>query len=97
MSKVIKILGTGCPKCKTTTTLVQEIVKENNIDATIEKVEDIMEIMKFNVMTTPALVIDDVITIKGRVPTKDEVINLLQQPKEVKSDQSGHCSSNNCC
>lgn len=97
MTKVIKILGTGCPKCKTTTTLVQEIVKENNIDATIEKVEDIMEIMKFNVMTTPALVIDDVIAIKGRVPSKGEVINLLKQPKEVKSDQSGHCSSNNCC
>ena len=77
MSKSIKILGTGCPKCKTMTNLVQEVVSENNIDATIEKVEDIMEIMKFNVMTTPALVIDDVITIKGRVPSKGEVLSLL--------------------
>lgn len=77
MSKVIKILGTGCPKCKTMTGVVQDVVTENNIDATIEKVEDIMEIMKFNVMTTPALVIDDVITIKGRVPSKDEVLALL--------------------
>lgn len=77
MTKIIKILGTGCPKCKTMTGIVQDVVKENNIDATIEKVEDIMEIMKFNVMTTPALVIDDVITIKGRVPSKDEVLALL--------------------
>ena len=77
MSKVIKILGTGCPKCKTMAGVVAEVVSENNIDVTIEKVEDIMEIMKFNVMTTPALVIDGVIAIKGRVPSKDEVLKLL--------------------
>ena len=77
MTKVIKILGTGCPKCQTMTGIVKEVVAENNIDATIEKVEDIMEIMKFDVMTTPALVIDNIITIKGRVPSKDEVLALL--------------------
>ncbi|WP_292944493.1 thioredoxin family protein [Olleya sp. UBA1516] len=78
MTKVIKILGTGCPKCQTMTGVVKDVVSANNIDATIEKVEDIMEIMKFNIMTTPALVVDDVITIKGRVPSKDEVLALLQ-------------------
>ena len=78
MSKTIKILGTGCPKCKTMTTVVKNVIDENNIDATIEKVEDIMEIMKYNIMTTPALVIDDVITIKGRVPSKDEVLELIK-------------------
>ncbi|MBD0852061.1 thioredoxin family protein [Maribacter arenosus] len=77
MSKVIKILGTGCPKCQSMTGVVKDVVSENNIEATIEKVEDIMEIMKYNVMTTPALVIDDVITIKGRIPSKDEVLALL--------------------
>jgi len=77
MNKVIKILGTGCPKCQSMTGVVKDVVSENNIDATIEKVQDIVEIMKFNVMTTPALVIDDVITIKGRVPSKDEVLALL--------------------
>jgi len=77
MSKVIKILGTGCPKCKSMTNVVKDVVKEHNIDATIDKVEDIMEIMKFNIMTTPALVINDVVTIKGRVPSKDEVLKLL--------------------
>jgi len=77
MAKVIKILGTGCPKCQSMTGIVKDVVSENDIDATIEKVEDIMEIMKFNIMVTPALVIDDVITIKGRVPSKDEVLALL--------------------
>ena len=77
MSKVIKILGTGCQKCKAMTSIVAEVVKENNIDASIEKVEDIVEIMKFNVMTTPALLIDDVVTLKGRVPSKQEVLTLL--------------------
>lgn len=77
MTKVIKILGTGCPKCQSMTGVVKDVVSENDIDATIEKVEDIMEIMKFNIMSTPALVIDDLITIKGRVPSKDEVLALL--------------------
>jgi small redox-active disulfide protein 2 len=78
MSKSIKILGKGCPKCQSMTAVVKEVISENNIDATIEKVEDIEEIMKYNVMTTPAMVIDDVITIKGRVPSKNEVLNLLK-------------------
>ena len=78
MSKVIKILGTGCPKCKSMTSVVKDVISENNIDANIEKVEDIMEIMKYDVMTTPALVIDGAIAIKGRVPSKDEVLALLK-------------------
>ena len=78
MSKIIKILGTGCPKCKTTTALVEEVVKENNIDAQIIKVEDIMEIMEYNVLSTPVLVVDEEITVKGRVPSKKEVEELLK-------------------
>ena len=78
MNNVIKILGIGCPKCKTMTGVVQDVISENNIEATIEKVEDIMEIMKYNVMTTPALVINDVIKIKGRIPSKEEVLALLK-------------------
>ncbi|ALJ06630.1 hypothetical protein APS56_16460 [Pseudalgibacter alginicilyticus] len=78
MSKVIKILGTGCPKCQTMTGVVKSVVTENNIDASIEKVDDIMEIMKYHILITPALVIDGDITIKGRVPSKDEVLALLK-------------------
>ena len=79
MRKIIKILGTGCPKCKTTTALVQEVVQEKNIDAEIIKIEDIMQIMEYNVLSTPALVIDEQITIKGRVPSKKEIIALLTE------------------
>lgn len=78
MSKVIKILGTGCPKCKSMADVVKEVISENNIVATVEKVEDIMEIMQYNVLSTPVLVVDEVIKIKGRVPSKNEVIELLK-------------------
>lgn len=76
--KEIKILGTGCPKCHQTEAIVNKVVKENNIEANVTKVEDIMEIMEYNVLSTPALVIDEKIVIKGRVPSKAEVIELLK-------------------
>lgn len=77
MSLEIKILGTGCPKCQSMVSIVQKVVDENNIDATLEKVEDIMEIMKYNIMTTPALVVNNEVTIKGRVPSGEEILALL--------------------
>jgi small redox-active disulfide protein 2 len=73
----IKILGTGCPKCKTLEQLTRDVVSKNGIDATITKVDDIMEIMKYNIMTTPALVIDGKVVLKGRVPSADELKQLL--------------------
>lgn len=73
----IKILGTGCPKCKSLEKLTREVVEQYGINATITKVEDIMEIMKFGVMTTPALVVDGKIEIKGRVPSVDEIKMVL--------------------
>jgi len=73
----IKILGTGCPKCKTLEKLTREVVAENAINASITKVEDIVEIMKFGVMTTPALVVDGKVEIKGRVPSSDEIKQVL--------------------
>lgn len=73
----IKILGTGCSKCKTLEELTRRMVKDNKIDATITKVEDIVEIMKFNIMTTPALVINGKVVVKGRIPTTEEMKQLL--------------------
>ena len=73
----IKILGTGCTKCKSLEQLTRDVVSRNGIDATISKVEDIMEIMKFNIMTTPALVIDGKVVVKGRVPSAEELKLLL--------------------
>lgn len=73
----IKILGTGCAKCKTLEQLTRDVVSKNAIDATITKVEDIMEIMKYNIMTTPALVVDGKVVLKGRIPSADEIKQLL--------------------
>ena len=73
----IKILGTGCPKCKALERITRDVIAENGIDATVSKVEEIMEIVKFGVMMTPALVVDGKVVLKGRIPSKEEVKQLL--------------------
>jgi len=73
----IKILGPGCSKCRTLDKLTREVVEKNGINATITKVEDIMEIMKYGVMSTPALVVNEKVVVKGRVPSSDEIKQLL--------------------
>ncbi len=75
----IKILGTGCPKCKTLERLTREVVAKNNLDAVVIKVEDITEIMKYHIMATPALVVNEKVEIKGRVPTADEIKQILSK------------------
>ncbi|MBT3741676.1 MULTISPECIES: thioredoxin family protein [unclassified Polaribacter] len=76
---IIKILGTGCAKCKAMTNVVQAVVIKNNFDVTIEKIEDIAEILKFDIISTPALIINDDIAIIGRIPSKEEVLKLLNK------------------
>lgn len=73
----IKILGTGCAKCKTAQAVVEKVVAESGLNATITKVEDIVEIMKYNVMFTPAIVVDEIVKIKGRIPSEKEVKQIL--------------------
>ena len=73
----IKILGTGCYKCKTLEKLTREVVEQNGIEANITKVEDIVEIMKYGIMSTPALVVDEKVEIKGRVPSIEEIKKIL--------------------
>ncbi|HCV15370.1 MAG TPA: thioredoxin family protein [Rikenellaceae bacterium] len=73
----IKILGTGCPKCKTVEKLTREVVEQNGFNATVRKVEDIMDIMKYGVMATPAIVVNEKVEIKGRVPSAEEIKNIL--------------------
>ena len=75
----IKILGPGCAKCKTLDKLTREVVEKNGIKASVTKVEDIMEIMRYGVMSTPALVINEKVVLKGRVPSPDELKQLLTQ------------------
>jgi small redox-active disulfide protein 2 len=73
----IKILGTGCPKCKALEKLTREVVEANKIDAVIIKVDDIMDIMSYNVMMTPALVVNGNVEIKGRIPSAEEIKKIL--------------------
>ena len=73
----IKILGTGCAKCKALEKATKEAVEKAGLNATITKVEDIVEIMQFGVMTTPALVVDGEIKVKGKVPSVEELSKLL--------------------
>lgn len=75
--KQIKVLGPGCPKCKTTYNNVLEALKQSGIEAQVTKVEDIEEMMKYNVLTTPVLMIDEVIKVKGRVADINEIKQLL--------------------
>lgn len=76
--KTIKVLGPGCPKCKTTFKNAEEAVKQLGIDAKVIKIEDIMEMMQYNVLTTPVLMIDEQIKIKGRIAQVDEIKDLLK-------------------
>ena len=73
----IKVLGSGCAKCKTTYEMIEKIVKENQLDATLSKVEDIVELLNYGIMTTPAIVVDGEVKLKGHVPTESEIKKIL--------------------
>jgi len=73
----IKILGTNCTKCKALEKLTREVVAETGIEANISKVEDIMQIINYGVVSAPALVIDEKVVLKGRVPSANEIKKLL--------------------
>lgn len=73
----IKILGTGCPKCKTLEKVTRDAVTEMEITAKIEKVEDIMKIMEYRVMHTPGLVINGKVVLSGQVPSVRQVKEIL--------------------
>lgn len=73
----VLVLGPGCAKCKGTYKVVERVITENKLDVKLSKVEDITEMMKYNIMATPAVVIDGTVKIKGHVPSADEVKKAL--------------------
>jgi len=73
----IKVLGTGCAKCKTLEQLVSEVINEMAVEASIEKVTDFKEIAKAGIMMTPGLVINGKVKLSGKVPTKAELTNII--------------------
>ena len=74
----IKILGSGCPKCKRLEKLAREAAAELGIEATFVKVQDFDQIMDYDIISTPALVVDKEVKVSGRVPRKDEIVALLR-------------------
>ena len=73
----IKILGTGCAKCKTLYRDVDEVLKERRMKAKLVKIEDIGEILKYGVMSLPAIVIDGKVAMQGGGLSKDEIVKIL--------------------
>jgi len=77
MNMNIKVLGPGCPKCKTLEKVTRDAVTEAGIDATIEKVEDIVKILEYRVMHTPVLVVNEKVVLSGQVPSVKQVKEIL--------------------
>lgn len=75
----IKILGTGCPKCKTLEKVVKSALAEMDVDASVVKEEDIMKIMSYGVMHTPALVINEKVVHSGSIPSIKEIIKIVNK------------------
>jgi len=69
----IKVLGPGCAKCSKTEKLIQAVIKEFEIDATVEKITDTMEIASYGIFGTPSVIIDNEVKCIGKVPKKDEI------------------------
>lgn len=75
----VKILGSGCKKCKSLEAKVKELISENQIDATVEKVTDIQEMVRYGIMMTPGLIINEKVKSFGIIPKDDQIINWLKE------------------
>lgn len=75
----VKILGTGCKKCQTLESKVRDLVTQNGIDAVVEKVTDIQEMVNYGIMMTPGLIINEKVKSFGIIPKDDQIINWLKE------------------
>lgn len=75
--KKVKILGAGCPSCHQLAADVEAVIAAEGIDATVEKVDDLQQIMAYKVMSTPAIVIDEKVVCKGCTPSREDIKGLL--------------------
>ena len=73
----IKVLGSGCSRCHKALEVVEKVVKEQGVDAQVEYVTDIEQVMAYNVMSMPAIVVDGEVRLKGAVPTEADVKKML--------------------
>lgn len=75
----IKVLGPGCAKCNKTEKLIQEVVKETGVNATVEKVTDMMAIASYGVFGTPSVIVDNDLKCSGKVPKKKDIETWLNK------------------
>ncbi|MDH7528937.1 thioredoxin family protein [Ignavibacteria bacterium 4148-Me] len=75
----IKVLGPGCKKCQTLEVKVKEIIAKNNIEAIVEKITDIQEMMNYGIMMTPALIINEQVKSYGIIPKEDQILEWLKE------------------
>jgi len=73
----VLVLGPGCKKCLSTYDAIRKVVDQTGAEVSLRKVEDIMEIMKYNIMTTPAVVVDGEVKVKGHVPSEAEIKKMI--------------------
>jgi small redox-active disulfide protein 2 len=73
----IKVLGTGCPKCKRLEQITCEVLTEMGVTAAVTKVTDITDIMSYEILSTPGLVIDEKVVSSGRLPSKAEITSMI--------------------
>jgi small redox-active disulfide protein 2 len=84
MMLTIKVLGSGCPNCLHLEKIVRKVIETKGIEADVEKVTDIAQIMRYPILSTPGLVIDEKVVSAGRIPQETEIANWLELAKAQK-------------
>ncbi len=79
----IKVIGLGCGKCKKTYSIIEKIIRENRLNITLSKVEDIAEMTNYDCYLTPAVAIDGKVVIKEHIPKESEILSIINKLKQM--------------
>jgi small redox-active disulfide protein 2 len=93
----VKILGPGCPNCQKLEANTKQALEELKLEAKVEKISEIQDIMSYGIMSTPALVVDDAVLVAGMVPDVKQIKEALENHKASKDKPAGTCSCGGNC